>query len=202
MERLLAKKGIELVSCIDEDGARVSYAFTEELLKQKIVVVITEHSGEGYYDAEAEGEEEEWETEDWEETEEAGEEEESEDETDEEESEEDWGEAEDWFEEVPGETTVEVVFTKDNVSWTYTIYTDDRPVVPAIYLYTVVKELIGIIQESDAEGLAEDLASIATGVSISKEFEDDPEFSQHIYQLATEHIEAAVSLLQEKKAQN
>lgn len=203
MERLLAKKGIELVSHIDEYGARVSYAFTEEMLKQRIVVVLTEYSSEWYYDYE-EGTEEEWDTEEWEaaeETEEAAEEEEAEDEEwEEEDGEEGYEEDEEWQGEGGGETTVAVVFTKDNVSWDCTICVDERPIVPVIYLYTIIKELTEIITASDAEGLADDLASISTGVSISSEYEDDSEFSQQIFALATEHIDKATSLYQEKKA--
>lgn len=203
MERLLAKKGIELVSHIDEYGARVSYAFTEEMLKQRIVVVLTEYSSEWYYDY-AEGTEEEWDTEEWEaaeETEEAAEEEEAEDEEwEEEDGEEGYEEDEEWQGEGGGETTVAVVFTKDNVSWDCTICVDERPIVPVIYLYTIIKELTEIITASNAEGLADDLASISTGVSISSEYEDDSEFSQQIFALATEHIDKATSLYQEKKA--
>jgi len=204
MERLLAKKGIELVSHIDEYGARVSYAFTEEMLKQRIVVVLTEYSSEWYYDYE-EGTEEEWDTEEWEAAEEAEEAVEEEDE--EAYEEEEWEEGEDayeedeeWHGEGGGETTVAVVFTKENVSWDCTICVDERPVVPVIYLYTIIKELTEIIAASDAEGLADDLASISTGVSISSEYEDDSEFSQQIFALAAEHIDKATSLYQEKKA--
>lgn len=204
MERLLAKKGIELVSHIDDYGARVSYAFTKEMLEQRIVVVLTEYSGDWDYDYE-EGTEEEWE-EEWEETgeEEAAEaEEEGEDETEEYEEEEEWEEEgeedeEEWYNEGGGETTVSVVFTKDNVSWDCTICVDERPVVPLIYLYGIIKELAEIITATDAESLADDLASVSTGVSISSEY-DDAEFSKNIYDLAAEHIAKATSLYQEKK---
>lgn len=196
MERLLAKKGIELVSYINEDGAKVSYAFTEEMLKQQIVVVLTEASGDWYYDSEEEAYEEE---EEWEETEEAEEEADEEAEAHDEEDGEEI-EMEGWDDESAAETTIAVVFTKDNIAYDFTICVDDRPVIPLIYLYGIIKELVDIITASDTANFIDDLGDIATGMGASNEFEEDPEFCDYLYNLGVEHLAKAASLLQEKKS--
>lgn len=199
MERLLAKKGIEMVSHIDEDGARVSYAFTEKMLHQHIVVVLTEHNGDWYYDTDEEGEEE-WEEETTEATTEATEMYIAEEEEEYEEEEEEEIDLEGWEEENAAETTISVVFTQEEVAYDFTICVDNRPAVPVIYLYGIIKELVEIISESNPADFMEDLEAIATGVSPSNEFEEDPEFCQYLYELGAGHISKAASLLEERKS--
>lgn len=178
MEKLLAKKGIEFLSYTDEEGALISYAFTNNMLKQGIAVVLSEWQ----YEAE----EEEEESEEWEETVEPNEEgEDLEEETEEAEA-------------APDslyETTVSVILTKGNVSYEFGVFADDRSVVPVIYLYRVILDVIDIISGSDADSLLEMLESASTTVSSS---EDYPESRDEIYKLTVEHLERAARLLAEK----
>lgn len=182
MEKLLAKKGIEFLSYTDEEGSQISYAFTNNMLKQGIVVVLSEWQYEG--------EEEEEESEEWEETtvELNGDEEAWEEEATEEEA-----APESLF-----ETTVSVILTKGNVSYEFGVYTDDRAVVPPIFLYRVILDLIDIISGSDADSLLEMLESVSSTVSSSDDFADEPETRNQIYSLTVEHLEKAARLLAEK----
>ena len=181
MEKLLAKKGIEFLSYTDEEGSQISYAFTNNMLKQGIIVVLSEWQYEPDEDEE--------ESEEWEETAETnGEEQEAwEEETDDEVA------PEQLF-----ETTVSVILTKGGVSYEFGFYADDRAVVPVIYLYRVILDLIDIISGSDADSLLEILESVSTTVSSSDDFADDPETRNQMNMLTAEHLEKAARLLAEK----
>jgi len=180
MEKLLSKKGIEFLSYTDEEGSQISYAFTNNMLKQGIIVVLSEWQYEP--------EEEEEEAEEWEET-----------------AENNGDEQEAWEEEEDGEmapeslfeTTVSVIL-KGNTSYEFGVYADDRAVVPVIYLYRVILDLIDIISGSDAESLPEILESVSTTVSSSDDFADDPETRAQMINLITEHLEKAARLLAER----
>jgi len=182
MEKLLAKKGIEFLSYTDEEGSQISYAFTNNMLKQGIIVVLSEWQYEG--------EEEEEESQEWEETAEAN--------GDEEAWEEDATEDSEAAPESLFETTVSVLLTKGNVSYEFGVYADDRAVVPVIYLYRVILDLIDIISGSDADSLPEVLESVSTTVSSSDDFADDPETRTQMINLITEHLEKAARLLAER----
>ena len=178
MEKLLAKKGIEFLSYTDEEGSQISYAFTNNMLKQGIIVVLSEWQYEP--------DEEEEESEEWEEIAETN------------------GDEEAWEEEdsetAPEslyETTVSVIL-KGNTSYEFGVYADDRAVVPVIYLYRVILDLIDIISGSDADSLPEVLESVSTTVSSSDDFADDPETRTQMINLITEHLEKAARLLAEK----
>lgn len=179
MEKLLAKKGIEFLSYTDEEGAQISYAFTNNMLKQGIAVVLSEWQ----YEADEEDEE----SEEWEETlEPNGEEPEG------------WEEETEEGEAAPEslyETTVSVILTKGSISHEFGVYSDDRAVVPVIYLYRVILDLIEIISDTDADSLLEVLESVSTTVTSS---EDYPESKDEIYKLTVEHLERAARLLAEK----
>ncbi|SHL89212.1 hypothetical protein [Chitinophaga sp. CF418] len=183
MEKLLAKKGIEFLSYTDEEGSQISYAFTNNMLKQGIIVVLSEWQYEV--------EEEEEESEEWEETVETnGDEQEAwEEDTIEE------GEA---APDALNETTVSVILTKGGVSYEFGIYADDRAVVPVIYLYRVILDLIDIISGSDADSLLEALESVSTTVSSSDDYVDEPETRNQLYNLTVEHLEKAARLLAER----
>lgn len=182
MEKLLAKKGIEFLSYTDEEGAQISYAFTNNMLKQGIIVVLSEWQ----YEAE-----EEEESEEWEETAEAN--------GDEQEAwEEDATEDSELIPESLFETTVSVLLTKGGVSYEFGIYADDRAVVPVIYLYRVILDLVDIISGSDADSLLEVLESVATTVSSSDDFADEPEVRNQMISITTEHLEKAARLLTER----
>ncbi|MCF6406042.1 hypothetical protein L3C95_24300 [Chitinophaga filiformis] len=183
MEKLLAKKGIEFLSYTDEEGSQISYAFTNNMLKQGIIVVLSEWQYEP--------DEEEEESEEWEETVETnGEEQEA---WEEEATEDSEAAPESLF-----ETTVSVILTKGGVSYEFGIYADDRAVVPVIFLYRVILDLVDIISGSDADSLLEVLESVSTTVSSSDDYADDPETKSQVYNLTVEHVEKAARLLAEK----
>jgi hypothetical protein len=183
MEKLLTKKGIEFLSYTDDEGSQISYAFTNNMLKQGIIVVLSEWQ----YEAD----EEEEESVEWEETVETGEEEQ-------EAWEEDTTEDSEVIPESLFETTVSVILTKGDVSYEFGIYADDRAVVPVIYLYRVILDLVDIISGSDADSLLEVLESVSLTVSSSNDYADDPETRNQIYNLTMEHLERAARLLTER----
>jgi len=183
MEKLLAKKGIEFLSYTDEEGSQISYAFTNNMLKQGVVVVLSEWQYEPEEDEEESGE--------WEETvENDGEEQEA--------WEEDTTEDIEVLPESLFETTVSVILTKGGVSYEFGVFADDRGVVPVIYLYRVILDLIDIISGSDADSLLEVLESVSTTVSSSEDFADDPETRNQMINLTAEHLEKAARLLTER----
>ncbi len=179
MEKLLAKKGIEFLSYTDEEGSQISYAFTNNMLKQGIIVVLSEWQ----YDPEEEDEE----SEELEET------------VDISADEQDWEEEDgDAAPEALFETTVSVISTKGGISHEFGIYADDRAIVPPIYLYRVILDLVEIITGNDADSLPEVLESVSTTVSSSEDYADDPETRNQMNIMIKDHLEKAAGLLAER----
>lgn len=200
MERLLAKKGIELVSYIPEDGLKISYAFTEEMLNRRIAIVITEYNSEWIYYPEEEDEEVYEEAGETDNSEESDSREEDDSDADEEYAGEEEDQEEEWSEESEPETKISVVYINGKIAWTFSICKKPTSILDAISLYGIVKDLIEIITESNPEDLTDDLESIAAASGISNEFTDDPEVTQYLFDYSNDHIENAIALLNVKRA--
>lgn len=95
------------------------------------------------------------------------------------------------------ETAIKVLWLKDAVAYDFTITVDDRPVIPVLYLYGMIVDVLEIISTTGMDELYDCLSEVSTGVDSTDEYEDK-ELRNHTYNLVVTEIGRAVAAISGK----
>ena len=97
------------------------------------------------------------------------------------------------------ETGISVYLSNNIDTYDFTILYDMRDVIPPLYLYRIILDLIEIIESSDLLSLEENLKQVATTYIHSKEFSSDPEIKKNFDERVAKKIELVLRLIDQSK---
>lgn len=98
------------------------------------------------------------------------------------------------------ETALSVHMLTKDCAYDFTITVDDRPVIPLLYLYRLILDIVGIVGDCKGEAFIEDLKSVSTGVSTSKEIGSKKD-SNSAYQYTENYWNILLTLIEENRIQ-
>ncbi len=99
------------------------------------------------------------------------------------------------------ETSLSVKMLTKDCAYNFTITVDDRPVIPPLYLYRLILDIVDIIGDGKGDTFLEELRSVSTGVSTTKEI-GDKKMRKLEYEYTEDHWNTLLALIEENKAQS